>query len=97
MLVSGDKLRHALGVQAFRYKGGLRWSKPYRNRFFPGGDDVALFASMAALGLVRLIPDPLPGLVVSDAFYMVTDAGAAYALKGIEFKRRWGYGKPVND
>lgn len=94
MQVSGDKLRHALGVQAYRHKGGLRWSRPYRNRFFPGGDDVALFKSMAEFGLVRELRAPITG---DDPYYIVTEAGAVYALKGIEFKRRWGYGQPVNE
>lgn len=93
-MVSGDKLRHALGVQAYRYSGGIRWSKPYRNRFFPGVDDIALFQSMEQFGLVRRLVSMFSG---DEPYYMVTEVGAAYALKGLEFKRRWGYGKPVND
>lgn len=94
MQVSGDKLRHALGVHAYRYSGGLRWSKPYRNYFCAGGNDVALFEAMARVGLVK---SGRPPSSWEDQVYTVTEVGRAFALKGIEFKRRWGYGQPVNE
>lgn len=81
-----ELLRHALGVQ--RYNGGRR-SKPYRNHFCAGGRDVATWETLVVEGYATRSG----GLL--DTFY-VTDAGRAAALAGLTFKRRWGYGRPVN-
>jgi len=86
-----DLMRHALGVQDY----GDRWSKPYRNHFVAGDRDADAWCALAAAGMAKLVRN---GSDLTDGCptFVVTDAGRAHALAGLTFKRRWGYGKPVN-
>jgi hypothetical protein len=96
--VSGAELmRHALGVQAYvtiASKGGIRRKKPYRNHFCASGDDVPTWDALVAEGFAtKRAGNAITG---GDPVYYVTDAGREHALAGLTFKRRWGYGSPVN-
>lgn len=100
--MSGAELmRHALGVQAApRSRRGYvdmlapRWRKPYRNHFCAAGEHVAAWEGLVAAGLAT----KREGGLITGGFptFYVTDAGREYALAGIVFKRRWGYGSPVH-
>ena len=93
-----EKMRHALGVHPYlghASKGGRRWSKPYRNHFCAGGADVAVWDGLVVEGLATKYPGS--DLFGGSPVYCVTDAGREHALAGLTFKRRWGYGRPVND
>lgn len=92
-----ELMRHALGVQRHLYhpsKGGVRYSKPYRNHFVAGLDHEIVWDGLVAEGFATR----REGGVLSNhaPTFFVTDAGREAALAGIRFKRRWGYGSPTN-
>lgn len=82
-----ELMRHALGVQ--RVNG--RWTKPYRNHFAAGDDDVPAWDALVSAGFARKTST---GNAITGGcpLYAVTDDGRERALAGITFKRRWGYG-----
>lgn len=86
-----EKMRHALGC-ALHNRG---WKKPYRNHYAAGGDDVPVWDGLVADGLARRVREGCD-LTGGCPLYVVTADGEAAALAGIVFKRRWGYGTPVN-
>lgn len=94
MSTPNDLMCHALGVQDY----GDRWSVPYRNRFVAGARDAVAWRALVAEGKAAVIREADDAIGISSGFpvFMVTDAGRAHALAGITFKRRWGYGRPVN-
>lgn len=94
MSTPNDLMRHALGVHDY----GDRWSKPYRNRFVAGARDAVAWRALVADGKAAVIreADDTSGISGGFPVFMVTDEGQKHALDGITFKRRWGYGRPVN-
>ena len=86
------KMRHALGVAMYH---GRRWSKPYRNHYVAGDAAVAHWEELVADGFATKRAGH-PVLTDGHPTYFVTDAGRVAALEGLVFKRRWGYGTPVN-
>jgi hypothetical protein len=93
-----ELMRHALGVQAYcttKSKGGTRYKKPYRNYFVAGGDHVKIWEDLVAKGFATKRTDGNE-LTGGDPCFHVTEAGKAAAIDGIAFKKRWGYGTPVN-
>jgi hypothetical protein len=93
MSTPNEKMRHALGVQEQGY--GNRWSKPYRNHFVAGGDDVAVWRELVRGGLAVLVSEGNEH-TGGDPVFAVSFLGQSHALAGLTFKRVWGYGKPVN-
>ena len=87
-----ELMRHALGVQE-RWDG--RWSKPYRNHFVAGLKDAQAWRELVTEGLASG-GHSRGELSDGDPVFYVTDYGQEVALAGITFKRKWGYGKPVN-
>jgi hypothetical protein len=88
----GDLMRHALGVHWYGYRRGMkRWSKPYRNYFCAGADDVHAWERLVYEGLAVCATN-------DDGIYSVTEAGREAALAGIVYSThhaaRWGYGEP---
>ena len=69
-------LLHALGVT--REEGFCK--EPYRNRYYPGGNDKRLCRELESLGLMRAGPKP-PGAADDDFTYGVTEAGIAEARR----------------
>lgn len=88
-----DLMRHALGV--LHYPAVGRWRKPYRNYFFAGATDEPAWGSLVEQGMARCVAEGNERTCGCPVFD-VTDAGRAFALDGITFKRRWGYGEAVN-
>lgn len=88
-----EMMRHALGVQEQGY--GNRWSKPYRNHFVAGDKDAIAWRDLTTKGFARLAREG-SDLSGGCPVFAVTDAGREAALAGLTFKRRWGYGVPVN-
>jgi len=90
-----DLMRHALGVHEYTYARGRRWSAPFRNHFVAGDCDRPSFDELVDAGYAERVslPTELSGGMPT---YRITEAGRFAALAGIEFKRRWGYGSPVN-
>ena len=96
-----DILRHALGMESFccnqsRIPKGLgstihygrRWKKPSRNRYLSDSKD-ADCQRLVTLGF--LTSQKLSAQWVADTSFVVTDLGRDAALKGIVYKKRWGY------
>jgi hypothetical protein len=84
-------MRHALGVQDL----GGRWSKPYRNHYVAGDDDVLAWEELVARGHARKTREA-SDLTGGFPTYAVTDEGKRHALEGITVKTRYGYGEPKN-
>jgi hypothetical protein len=94
--VSGAELmRHALGVHCYPKRGRRRWTKPYRNHFDAGDDDIPAWDALVGAGLAA--HSTMRG---EPHVYCVTKAGREHALAGITYSThhaaRWGYGEPVN-
>ena len=92
-------LRHALGIHTYRckaYRDGSgygehvhreRFRAPYRNHFYPGGEDVAVCASLVALKLLRTPDGDIHHVTVEGERVVFTH----FATLGVAFKRKWGY------
>lgn len=93
MSTPNELMRHALGVQEQGY--GDRWSKPYRNHFVAGARDESAWRDLVRGGLAGVMREGSARTGGCPVFY-VTYLGQQHALAGLTFKRRWGYGRPVN-
>lgn len=91
MSTPDEMMRHALGVQSY----GDRWSKPYRNHYCAGDDDVPAWEELVTRGFARKVREA-SDLTGGCPTYAVTDEGKRRALDGLAFKVRYGYGTPKN-
>lgn len=94
-------LRHALGLASFiceksKIPKGLgtstkysrRWKKPNRNYYHSSHGDLEC-QHLVAQGFMT--ESQLNAAWTEGSLYRVTDVGQEEALKGLVFKRRWGY------
>ena len=86
-----EEMRHAIGVEPHPYKGDVYSAPTKRNHFVGWGSewDDAVSQGLAT----RSEGSSLTG---GDPTFRLTTLGREYALAGIEYKRKWGHGRPVH-
>ena len=86
-----EEMRHAIGVEPHPYKGDTYSAPTKRNHFVGGGSE---WDAVVSQGLAtRSEGSSLTG---GDPVYSLTASGREHALAGIDYKRKWGYGRPVH-